>query len=304
MSPRAFLTLLGLGGVWGASFLFIKVVVEETSPLEVVLGRLFFGALVLVAVLALRRAPLGWSSALWAKAAVMALLANVIPFALISWAEVHIASGTASVLNSSMPLFTSLFAALFLAEERFTLVRLGGLLLGFLGVIVLTGGDVLNLADAGVLGNLAVVAASACYGLGTVYARTILRTENPLSLSGLQLVTGTLLAFPLLLAVEGVPDYSMSLGAWLSLLALGAVSTGLAYLVYLWLIQRVGSVRSSLVTYIIPVVGLFLGWAVLEEPIGLNTVLGAAMIIGGVAAVARGEVPALRRVPASSLAGE
>lgn len=304
MTPRALLTLLALGGVWGASFLFIKVVVEETSPLEVVLGRLLFGAVVVLAFLALKGGLRDWTPSLWAKAAVMALLANVLPFALIAWAEVHIESGTASVLNSSMPLFTSLFAAVFLTEEQFSPGRLAGLVVGFLGVAVLTGGDVLDIGRASVLGELAVVGAAACYGLATVYARTILRSQEPLALSGLQLLTGTLIALPLLLAVEGAPDLTLSLEAWLSLLAMGAVGTGAAYVVYLWLIERVGSVRTSLVTYIIPVVGLLLGWAVLDEAVGVNTLLGAALIIGGVASVARGQVPALRRAPAPSLTAE
>ncbi|HEU4758433.1 MAG TPA: DMT family transporter, partial [Dehalococcoidia bacterium] len=105
-------------------------------------------------------------------------------------------------------------------------------------------------------------------------------------------------AIPLLLAVEGRPDYSLSLEAWLSLLALGLMGSGVAYVAYLWLVDHVGSVRTSLVTYIIPAVGLLLGWAVLDESIGLNTALGAALIVLGVASVMRGQAPARQRAPA------
>ena len=300
MTPRALVTLFALGGAWGASFLFIKVVVEETSPLDLVVGRLFFGALAVTLVMALRRVPFRRSPTLLAKISLMAIFSNIVPFALIAWAEQHIASGTASVLNSTMPLFTTLFAAAFLAEERFTVGRLAGLMAGFLGVVVLTGGDILKITDSNVLGQLAVVGAAACYGAGTVYARTLLRWEDPLSLSGLQLLIGTLLAIPLLLAVEGSPSYSLSTQAWLSLLALGIVGSGFAYISYLWLVDRVGSVRTSLVTYIVPVVGLLLGWAVLDESIGLNTALGAALIILGVASVVRGQAVAPLRAPTST----
>jgi len=300
MTPRASATLLTLGGVWGASFLFIKVVVEETSPLELVAGRLLFGAVAIVALMALRRTPVPRRPSLLAKVCFMALMSNVIPFFLIAWAEVHIPSGTASVLNSTMPLFTALFAAAFLAEEHLTAARLAGLMAGFLGVAVLTGSDVLRITDSDVLGQLAVVGAAACYGFGAVFARTLLRSEEPLTLSGLQLVAGTALAVPLLLAVEGAPDYSLSIKAWLSLLTLGVAGSGLAYVAYLWLVDHVGSVRASLVTYIIPVVGLLLGWAVLDEHIGINTGLGAALIILGVASVVRGQAPASERAPAST----
>ncbi|MBI2914231.1 MAG: DMT family transporter [Chloroflexi bacterium] len=300
MTPRASATLLILGGVWGASFLFIKVVVEETSPMELVAGRLLFGALAIGLVMVLRRTPLPRRPSLLGKVCLMALMSNVVPFLLIAWAEVHIASGTASVLNSTMPLFTALFAAAFLAEEHFTAARLAGLMAGFLGVVVLAGSDVVHITDSDVLGQMAVVAAAACYGFGAVFARTLLRSEEPLTLSGLQLLAGTVMAMPLLLALEGAPDYSLSLEAWLSLVTLGVVGSGLAYVAYLWLVDHVGSVRTSLVTYVIPVVGLLLGWAVLDEQIGINTGAGAALIILGVAAVMRGQLPAPHRAPAST----
>lgn len=300
MQSRAPAVLLALGGVWGASFLFIKVAVDEISPLELASGRIFFGALAVVLVMAIRRKPLRYDPSLLAKVAFMGLFSNVVPFTLIAWAEVHIDSGVASVLNSTMPLFTALFAAAILAEEHFTVGRLAGLMVGFLGVVALSGGDILRITDSDVLGQLAVVGASACYGAGAVYARTLLRSEDPLGLSALQLILGTLMAVALSLAVEGTPDYSMSAKGWLSLLALGVVGSGFAYVAYLWLIDNLGSVRASLVTYIIPPVGLLLGWSVLDEPIGLGTILGAALIILGIATVMRGQAPASQRAATSS----
>ncbi len=300
MNPKALLILLALGATWGASFLFIKVIVEETSALEVAEGRMFFGALAVGAVMAMRRTRLRWPPSLWFRVAVWALVGIVVPFILIAWAEEHIASGTASVLNSTMPLFTTLFAAIFLMEEQLTPVRGAGLVVGFVGVVVLTGGDIYDFSDSSVLGQLAVVGAAACYGAGAVYARGLLKQADPLELSGGQLVLGTLLVLPLLLAVRGTPDYSLSAEAWLSLLALGVLGTGIAIVVYLWLVDNVGSVRSSLVTYIIPIVGLFLGWAVLDESIGVNTLLGGALIIAGVAGVMRGQAPPSQRLPATT----
>ena len=296
MTPKALLALLALGAIWGASFLFIKVIVDETSPLEVTEGRLFFGALAVGVVMVMRKTPVRRPPALWFKVAVWALVGIVIPCILIAWAEEHIDSGTASVLNSSMPLFTVMFAAIFLIEEQLTPARVAGLGIGFVGVIVLTSGDVYDLRDSAVLSQLAVVGAAACYGAGAVYARSLLKEDDPVGLTGGQLVLGTLLVLPIMLVVRGTPDYSLSVEAWLSLLALGVLGTGIAIIIYLWLVDNVGSVRSSLVTYIIPVVGLFLGWAVLNESIGVNTVLGCALIIVGVAAVMRGQAPSSQRL--------
>jgi drug/metabolite transporter (DMT)-like permease len=288
MTARSLGLLLLLGSVWGASFLFIKVVVEETSPLALVQGRITFGALAVVAVMAFNRHRSGRPSPrLLAKVVVLAVLSNIVPFLLISWGEIHIESGTASVLNSTMPLFTSLFAGLVLVDERMTWLRLSGLLLGFLGVAILTGGDITDVTDSSVLGQMAVVGAAACYGAGAVYARTLLQSEDPLNLTRLQLVAGALILAPVLFAVDGIPNYNLSLEAWLSLITLGVLGTGLAYIGFLWLLSTVGSVRTSLVTYIIPITGLILGWAVLDESIGINSIAGCALIILGVTTVIR-----------------
>jgi len=286
MTSRSLGLLLLLGSVWGASFLFIKVVVEETSPLALVQGRITFGALTIVAVMAFgRRRSVKVSPHLWAKVAGLAVLSNIVPFLLISWGEIHIESGTASVLNSTMPLFTALFAGLILVDERLTWLRLSGLLLGFLGVAVLTGGDIIDVTDSSVLGQMAVVGAAACYGAAAVYARILLRSEDPLDLCRLQLVIGALILAPALFAVDGVPNYNLSLEAWLSLITLGVLGTGLAYMAYLWLLGAIGSVRTSLVTYIVPITGLILGWAVLDESVGINSIAGCGLIILGVTTV-------------------
>lgn len=298
-SSKSVAALLALGGVWGASFLFIKVIVDEVSPLELVAGRLLLGALTIVLFTRFRRLPLRVSPALVGQAAVLAAVNNIVPFSLIAIGEQHIDSGTASVLNSTMPIFTAAFAAAFLADEHFTAARAGGLALGFLGVAVLAGNGVRHITDADMLGQLAVVAAAACYGLGATYARSVLRTNDPIGLSAVQLTMGTLMAIPLVFIFHGLPHQSLSLKAALSLLTLGVVGTGFAYIVYLWLIDVTGSVRASLVTYIIPAVGLFLGWAVLNEHIGVSTAAGSALIVAGVAIVMRGRSPARMPSPAA-----
>lgn len=261
------------------------------SALELVAGRLVLGALAVTVALLWRRRPTGWTPSLLARVSVVAVVNNILPFFLIATGEEHIDSGAASVLNSTMPIFTAVLAAVFLPDERLTVGRLAGLLLGFAGVAALTGRGVTHLTDADVLSEVAVVGAALCYALGSVYARTLLRQQDPLALSALQLGLASFIVVPVLLAIEGTPQTSLSVEAMLSLLALGLGGTGAAYIVYLWLIEVAGSVRASLVTYIIPLMALFLGWAVLGESIGLNTIAGFALIASGIAVVMRGQTP-------------
>lgn len=284
---RALVTFLGLGFVWGGSFLFIKVVVDETGPLELVLGRLFFGSLAIWAYILVTRHRVVVTRRLLLQMSFMALFSNIIPFALIAWGEEHIESGTASLLNAMVPIFTAVVAAALLPDEHFTAGRVLGLLLGFLGVGVLTAEGALDVTDSSVLGQLACVLAAVCYGFGAVYARTLLRGHDPVNLAVLQTSLGTVYTIPLLLVISGAPNYNLSLEAWASLVTLGLFGTGLGYIAWLWLIDTLGSVRASLVTYIVPIIAVILGWAVLDETIGLNTVIGGTLIIAGVATVMR-----------------
>lgn len=304
MRPNPVIVLVALGCLWGTSFMLIKVIVDEVSPMEVVLGRLSFGAVAVLGVMAVRGVRFERSPGLVARVAVMALIANVLPFALIAWAETRIDSGVTSVLNSSMPLWAALFAAVFLAEERFTLSRVAGLFTGFAGVAVLAGADVLDITDGSVVGKLAVVGAAASYGLGAVYARVLLRAQDPVALSGLQISLAVLLSIPFVLAFEGVPSYDLSAKGWAALVTLGLFATGIGYMAYIWLLDELGSVRGTLVVYITPAVGLLLGWAVLSESVGLNTLLGTALILVGVWSVLQGERPAAQRVAVPAAVAE
>ena len=283
--------LLLIGSIWGSSFLFMKVLLDDISPIEIVAGRLFFGMLAIGLFVGWRRIRVRVTPLLIVQMSFLAFIGNIIPFGLIAWGEEHIDSGIAGVLNSTMPIFTAILAAIFLAEERITPMRLAGIALGFAGVLALTGVDIVNVTDSSVLGQLAVIGAAFCYGIGAVYTRSLLGSHDPVSLASLQITLAMVLTIPLVFIIEGSPGYGMSAESVLSLLGLGVLGTGLAYVLFYWLIDNIGSVRSSLVTYVVPVIALFLGWLVLDEGIGLNVILGSALIIGGVASVMRGQAP-------------
>lgn len=285
---RALPVLLALAATWGASFLFIKVIVEDTGPLELVVGRMVFGMLAIWAVVLWQRRKVVVDGPLAVQVAGLSFLTHIIPFALISWGEEHISSGSASILNATVPIFTAAFAAALLDDEYFTGWRAFGLLLGFAGVAVLTGEGALDVTDSSVLGQLACVGAAVCYGVGAVFSRQLLQRVDATDLSLLQLTLGTAAALPIMLAASGgAPDYRLDGEAYASIVVLGVAGTGIGYIAFLWLIHTIGSVRASLVTYLVPVVAVVLGWAVLDETVGVNTVLGGLLIIGGVASVMR-----------------
>jgi len=286
VKPRELAVLLVLGATWGSSFLFIKVGVEDLSPLMLVEARLLFGAATVVIATYALGLSLPRTRRLWLDAAIMALLSNVVPFALIAWAETHIASGTASVLNASMPLFTAMVAPFFITEEGMTTPKLVGVLTGFVGVAVFSGGDITDIGS-NALGDLAMLAAAACYAIGLVFARLRFTGEHPLSLSAGQLVSGFVLLAPVAAVVGAREGISVHIDSGLSVLALGVFNTGFAYVMYLWLVAEVGAVRTSLVTYVIPVTGLLLGWAVLDETIGPAAIAGLVLIVAGIALVNR-----------------
>jgi drug/metabolite transporter (DMT)-like permease len=291
--PRELAVLLLLGTTWGSSFLFIKVGVEDLSPLMVVEARVLLGAATVVIATYALGLSLPRSRRLWLDVTIMAVLSNVVPFALIAWAEQHIASGTASVLNASMPLFTAMLAPFFITEEGMTAPKAAGVFTGFLGVAVFSGADLTDIGS-NALGDLATVAAAACYAVGAVFARLRFRGEHPLSLSAGQLVSGLVLLTPAAV-VLGVRDgISLQVDSGLSVLALGVFNTGFAYVMYLWLLAEAGAVKTSLVTYVIPVTGLLLGWAVLDETIGPTAIAGLVLIVAGIALVNRAAMRRLR----------
>jgi drug/metabolite transporter (DMT)-like permease len=288
MSNRYLAVLVALGSLWGASFLFIKVVVDETTPIELAAGRMFFGLVALAPFVRLRGLRLSGRPGVFLDLLVLAVFASAVPFILISWAELHIESGIASVLNSTMPLWTAIFASIFLADEHLRPLTVLGLLAGFGGVVVLSVNDLTSLQGESLLGHLAVVGGAASYGATAVFARARLQAEDRITIQAGQLCIAVLMLVPLSFAVDGAPALDLSAKVWLAWVALGVFNTGMAGVIYYWLIKHVGSVRTSLVTYIMPTVGLLLGALVLDEKLGLNALLGAALIVAGVAMVAGG----------------
>ena len=290
-----------LASVWGSSYLFIKVALADLTPLQIVAARLGLGAAVLIVISYLRHIDVLATRSSLRPLIVMALFANIAPFLLITWGEERISTGLTAILNSTTPLFTAGIAAFVVPGERLSALRVAGIVAGFAGVTVIVGGT----GEPGaVIGGLAVVVASFSYGIGFVFARVRLtnRGHSILALSTAQLFVASVLLAPI--TVWDVIVHTPSVGATpaLSVGVLGAVGTGLAYILYYRLVSDIGATSASFVTYLIPIFGVALGFLVLDERIGWNTLVGALLVIAGIA-IAERAPPARARetVPPESL---
>lgn len=288
MSWWTLVQLLLLGTIWGSSYLFIKIAVTSFSALTLVMVRLLLGALVLwLAAWWSRQSIPG--RRLWTHLLVMALTGNVVPFLLIAWSEQYIDSGLASVLNATTPFFTVLFAVFLFRAEALTIDKVLGVILGFLGVLVISGRDLTAVMTHSAWGQLAVLLSSACYGLGFAYARRFVYGA-PIGLAAMQIsLAALLLVGPFGMSLrEGMPWRHVP--AWpevFALVFLGVLSSGLAYVLYYRLIATAGAVVASLATYLMPPVGVLLGWSVLGEALSWRLLGGVVLILGGMATVQR-----------------
>jgi drug/metabolite transporter (DMT)-like permease len=271
-----------LAVLWGSGFLFVKLALRGLSPLQVVLGQLGFGAIVLLLTLAVRRRPLPHVPREWVYLAGMAVLANIAPYLLFSWSEQRISSGLAGVLSGTTPLLTLLLARA-LGVGRLTLARVLGLVLGLCGVVLLAtpwhdGPRAVSLA-----GVLAALGAATCYAGSYVYARRLLtnRGTEPLVLSAAQLTAGAVMLGAVTPWIGRHP-VALTGTVALSVAALGVLSTGFAYALNYRLIQDEGPTAASMTNYLTPVVAILLGVAFVDERLSWNLVVGTAVVLLGV----------------------
>lgn len=307
-SVQTLVVLIALGTVWGSAFVSMKVLSNQVSAIEVAQSRLMLGGALVLALVIWQRLPVDLSPRNIGATAVAASFDMLLPFTIIAWAGGRIESGLGAVLLSTMPLFTTVFAPMLLPDERVSAARVGGVIMGFTGVVVVTQGKVLDVTNGDALGMLAVVGGACAYSIGGIYGRFQLRRQHPLSFTGLKLVLGSLICLPLLAATGGTGAYSGLDGEGVTAtLALGLLATGAAYSAFFWLVSNAGTVKASVAIYVVPVSGLTLSWAILGEPLGIATVAGAALIVGGVATVTFGasmRVPQfIRRIPVPATLG-
>ncbi|MCB0168495.1 MAG: EamA family transporter [Anaerolineae bacterium] len=305
MRLKNFLWLFVLASLWGPSFLFIKVAVQEIPPLTLVVGRVGIAALLLLIILRMQGRRLPKFGPVWIHFAVMALVQNALPFTLFNWGEQYIDSALAAILNGTTPLFTILLAHIFVDDDHLTLGKMLGVLVGFGGLIILIMPSLVGGIEATTWGLIAVTIAAVSYGIAMVYSRLNLRGLPPLVAPTAQLTVATLYMLPLSLLFERpflLPLPSLAAGG--SLFVLAAFGTALAFVIYYRLIEQASASFVSMVTYVIPVFGVFLGVVILNETLDWNAYAGCALILVGVMLVngVFKSLPGLRRPKTDAVA--
>jgi drug/metabolite transporter (DMT)-like permease len=296
MTPLDLALLLGLATLWGGSYFFIRVAVPAFGPAALVALRVVIGGLLLWFVAHATRRRIDLRPHL-RRLAILGLLNAALPYVLISAAELHLTASFAAILGATVPLFAAALGARLLGE-RLSTARIGGLVMGVVGVAVMVGWGPMTLDATTLLSVLAMLAASASYASAGIYTKLQLRGVPTFTLAlGQQLGAFVWLAVPgALFPPRNVPS-SSALGA---LFALGALSTAVAYLLYFRLLERVGPTKTTTVTYLIPIVGMLGGALVLREPLTAGMLAGLGLVLGSVLLVNEVRLGALRNVRAVS----
>ena len=283
-SRTLWLLFIALGFMWGSSYLFIKLAVDDFGTFTLVALRLLVGAILLWAVVRWTRQELPREPRIYGHLFVMGLVNIVIPFALITWAEQSVDSSLAAILTAPVPLFAIVIAPLFLHDEPIRVNGVVGLIVGFIGVVILTSRD-LTMGDSDLSGEIALIGAAISYAIGAVYARRNMRGVHPLIPAVFQVTFALLVSGAIALLTEHPWDARPDAEAIFSILWLGILGSGLAYLVVFRLFAAWGATRTTMVAYEIPVWGIILGFLVLAEPVDLRLLIGTAFVVGGVALV-------------------
>jgi drug/metabolite transporter (DMT)-like permease len=287
MNRGDWLILLTLALIWGGAFFFIGVAVRHVPPLTYVWLRLTIAAAGLWAYVHLKQERVALPRRIWGSILLLALLNNALPFALFGWSQTHIASGLASILNATTPIWGVVVAHFLTHDERMTPRKIAGVLLGFGGVATMIGPSLLSSLGSGAVAQLACVAASLSYALAAVWARRFKSQGiSPLSVTTGQLTAGAILMLPLSMIVDRPWTHSFPpLTAWGAIVALALLCTALGYVLYFRLIATSGATNALLVTLLVPPVAILLGSMFLGETLAPQDFLGLALIALGLAAI-------------------
>lgn len=278
MPLKQWFVFILLGGIWSSSFLWIKIAVQEIDPITLVAFRVLFGLLFGIVVILIQRPKLPREFKRWVPVLVLGITNVAIPFFLISWGEKFIDSAVAAILDATVPLFTILIAHYLLRDDKMTLPKVLGLLIGFAGVVVLVSKD-FGSSPSSLLGQGAVVLASAFYASSAVYARRTTEDAPSIMRSAGPLISSTLAMWLATLVFESPVRIPQAPVTWIALLWLGVLGSGLAFIMMYYLIHEIGPTRTSMVTYLFPLGGVILGVSFLGEHLSWQLLAGAALIV-------------------------
>ena len=275
MEIRYWTLLIFLGAIWGSAFIFIKVAAPEFGAVGLVQARLIIASLIFLPIL-LRKKYLLLLNPIWKHSLILAITNNAIPFTLFSLASFESESNMLAILNATTA-FNTMIIAYFWLNETVTLKQFIGLIMGFIGVVILVNPDS---SSTSLISAVLCLMGAACYSFSTVFIQKNSAKTNKLVLIGWSIIFSVFLMIPMTLFY--LPSTVPSFDAFLSVLWLGGVSTGLAFLGYVRLIEKIGAVKTSTVAYFLPVFGIIWGYIFLEEKITTSIVIGCITILLGV----------------------
>lgn len=280
----SFLLLFLLAGLWGSSYLFIKIAVETITPLTLVAGRVTLSALVMLAYMKAIGTRLPTDARSWILLSGVGLTGNALAFIFLAWGVRDIDSGLAAILISTTPLFTAVIAHAFLAEERLSARNLTGIVVGFTGVVVLVWPDLFLGKGGSILGQVLVVLASLSYALSTVIAARVAHVEASAAATS-SMIPAVFLVVPISLLWDRPWALAPSAASLWALLAVSLFGTAYAQIVFFQLVRRAGATFMSTVGYLIPLVGVLLGAVVLGEQPDAFALGALVLILTGVGIV-------------------
>jgi len=280
MSPYEWLLLTILSILWGGSFFFVGVTVEALPPLTIVTLRVFLAAIALLAVVYFTGSRMPSNPTVWIAFIGMGVLNNVIPFTLIVWGQTHIASGLASILNATTPMFTVVAAHFLTRDEKMSKLKVLGVVFGLAGVAIMIGREALGGLGENILGQFAVLWAAISYSLAGIYGRRFRQLGiKPVVTATGQVTASSLVLIPLALFYDRPFTLPMpELEIWLAIVGLALFSTALAYILYFRILSTAGATNVLLVTLLIPVSAILLGTAILGEQLELKHMIGMGLI--------------------------
>lgn len=283
MDLREWIMLILLSILWGGSFLFMKVALAELPIFVIVFARVGFAAITLLVYLKIGGEVVPSGKQVWLAFFVMGFINNLVPFSLLVWGMTEIASGLAAILNAMTPVFTVLVAHFMTSDERISINKISGVVLGLAGVVVLIGFEALDGFSASLLAMLACLGAALSYAFAAAYGRRFKKLGiRPAQVAFGQVSASSLLLFPLAMYADSPWNLPMpTLTTWMALLALGVFSTALAYVLYFQILAVAGATNIALVTLLVPISAIFLGWFILDEALSQNQFGGMALITAG-----------------------
>lgn len=301
LSRRALAELLLLGAIWGASFLSIRIALDEVGVLSSVVHRVGWAALVLLVLVRLSGHRMPRTLRLWGAFAVMGLLNNILPFSLMAWGQLHIETGLTSILNAATAIWGALAAALCFVDERLSWRRGLGITIGFAGVVAIIGPGALAGFDITSLAQLAVILGTVSYAAASVWARAHLSSLPPLVAAAGMLIASTVMLVPITLLAEGSIDLPDSPRGAIAIAYYSLVATAFAYLLYYRILGMAGAGGAMLVTLLIPPIAIGLGALILGERLAPSAFAGLTLLAAGLLILSGGRA---RRNRAASTEAE